>query len=158
MEDHHVDRPGVEAQQCVQLTGTNYSIDLIDLISPCAGFIVGFNIAPTLSAFSSQISINSISYCADLVTMAKRLNPIPSRTRKLNALAPMVLHLKVWESRSLPGLRNMKSSVSFFTSHLPITPLHRPFLPFIRQARPYCAANAQWRRSNNEYGDVGACA
>jgi hypothetical protein len=43
-----------------------------------------------------------------LVTMAKRLNPIPSRTRPLNASAPMVLHLKVWESRSLPGLRNTK--------------------------------------------------
>jgi hypothetical protein len=30
--DHHVDRPGVEAQQCVKLTGTNSSIDLITLI------------------------------------------------------------------------------------------------------------------------------
>ena len=28
MVDHHVDRPGVEAQQCVKLTGTNGSIDL----------------------------------------------------------------------------------------------------------------------------------
>ena len=27
--DHHVDRPGVEAQQCVKLTGTNCSIGLI---------------------------------------------------------------------------------------------------------------------------------
>ncbi len=26
VEDHHVDRPGVEAQQCVKLTGTNCSI------------------------------------------------------------------------------------------------------------------------------------
>jgi hypothetical protein len=32
VEDHHVDRPGVEAQQCVKLTGTNSSIDLITLI------------------------------------------------------------------------------------------------------------------------------
>ena len=32
MEDHHVDRPGVEAQQCVKLTGTNSSIGLIALI------------------------------------------------------------------------------------------------------------------------------
>ena len=31
MEDHHVDRPGVEAQQCVKLTGTNHSIGLIAL-------------------------------------------------------------------------------------------------------------------------------
>ena len=28
MEDHHVDRLDVEAQQCVKLTSTNYSIDL----------------------------------------------------------------------------------------------------------------------------------
>ncbi len=32
MEDDHVDRPGVEAQQCVKLTGTNSSIGLIVLI------------------------------------------------------------------------------------------------------------------------------
>ena len=35
MEDDHVDRPGVEAQQCVQLTGTNSSIGLIALINQC---------------------------------------------------------------------------------------------------------------------------
>ena len=29
MEDHHVDRPDVEAQQCVKLTGTNRSFGLI---------------------------------------------------------------------------------------------------------------------------------
>ncbi len=29
VEDHHVDRPGVEAQQCVKLTGTNRSIGLL---------------------------------------------------------------------------------------------------------------------------------
>ena len=33
MEDHHVDRPGVEVQQCMQLTGTNSSIGLIVLIA-----------------------------------------------------------------------------------------------------------------------------
>ncbi len=32
MEDHHVDRPDVEARQRVQLTGTNRSFDLIVLI------------------------------------------------------------------------------------------------------------------------------
>jgi hypothetical protein len=35
VEDHHVDRPGVEAQQCVELTGTNSSIGLITLIKQC---------------------------------------------------------------------------------------------------------------------------
>ena len=29
VRDHHVDRPGVEAQQCVELTGTNRSTGLI---------------------------------------------------------------------------------------------------------------------------------
>ena len=29
VRDHHVDRPGVEAQQCAELTGTNRSIGLI---------------------------------------------------------------------------------------------------------------------------------
>ena len=33
MEDDHVDRPGVEAQQCAKLTGTNRSIGLIALIT-----------------------------------------------------------------------------------------------------------------------------
>ena len=39
-----------------------------------------------------------------LVTMARAKHPVPSRTRPLSALAPMVLRLKTWESRSLPGL------------------------------------------------------
>ena len=33
MEDYHVDRLGVEAQQCVKLTSTNSSIGLIVLIT-----------------------------------------------------------------------------------------------------------------------------
>src|ERR1700752_3722356 len=41
---------------------------------------------------------------ARLVVLARSLNPIPSRTRPLNSSAPMVLWLKPWESRSLPGL------------------------------------------------------
>ena len=34
--DHHVDRPDVEAQQCVELTGTNRSIGLISYPSHAA--------------------------------------------------------------------------------------------------------------------------
>src|SRR3954449_11274735 len=45
----------------------------------------------------------SLSF-AGLVVLARSLNPIPSRTRPLNSSAPMVLWLKPWESRSLPGL------------------------------------------------------
>ena len=33
MEDDHVDRPGVQAQQCVELTGTNRSSGLIVLMT-----------------------------------------------------------------------------------------------------------------------------
>ena len=40
MVDHHVDRPDVEAQQCVQLTGTNRSIGLIALIFSVHSFVV----------------------------------------------------------------------------------------------------------------------
>ena len=90
VEDDHVDRPDVEAQQCVKLTGTNCSIGLIVLI---------FSICEPMSTrYLTYLSF------AGLVTMAKCLNPIPSRTRSLNTSALMVLHLKVWESRSLPGL------------------------------------------------------
>src|ERR1700761_8768127 len=45
----------------------------------------------------------SLSF-AGLVVLARSMNPIPSRTRTLNSSAPMVLWLKPWESRSLPGL------------------------------------------------------
>ena len=41
---------------------------------------------------------------ADLVVLARGLNPFPYRTRPLNPSAPMVLSLKAWKSRSLPGL------------------------------------------------------
>jgi hypothetical protein len=40
VEDDHVDRPGVEAQQCAKLTGTNSSIGLIILIA-CARIVHG---------------------------------------------------------------------------------------------------------------------
>src|SRR5258705_10353316 len=43
-------------------------------------------------------------FFADLVVLAGSLNPIPSRTRPLNSPAPMILSLKAWKSRSLPGL------------------------------------------------------
>src|SRR4029078_12543905 len=41
---------------------------------------------------------------ADLVVLAGSLNPIPSLTCALNSPAPMILSLKAWKSRSLPGL------------------------------------------------------
>src|SRR5438105_4322719 len=62
---------------------------------------------------SRQLKRSLASYFlsfAGLVVLAKRLNPIPSRTRPLNASAPMVLWLKPWESRSLPGLPRTRNS------------------------------------------------
>src|SRR3979490_1695991 len=56
----------------------------------------------------------SLSF-AGLVVLARSLNPIPSRTRPLNSSAPMVLWLKPWESRSLPGLPRTKQFL--FTCH-----------------------------------------
>ena len=40
-----------------------------------------------------------------LVVIARAKHPIPSRTRPLSAVAPMVLRLKTWESRSPPNLK-----------------------------------------------------
>ena len=51
---------------------------------------------------------------AGLVVIARSPHPIPSRTRPLNSSAPMVLRLKAWKSRSLPGL----PSTCAITGHL----------------------------------------
>ena len=37
------------------------------------------------------------------VAIAEKQHPIPYRTRQLRSLAPMVLQLRLWESRSLPA-------------------------------------------------------
>ena len=53
---------------------------------------------------------NIIKRC--LVIIAKGPHPIPFRTRKLSPSAPMVLCLKIWKSRTLPGLKIMKIASS----------------------------------------------
>jgi hypothetical protein len=74
---------------------------------------------------------------AGLVAVARSLNPIPSRTRPLNSSAPMVLCLKTWESRSLPGLPK--------TSLIPMQSTH-PFTPQTngRATQPKIRLNAGW--------------
>src|SRR5206468_4977740 len=67
--------------------------------------------AQTLRVFACFVSLSF----AGLVVLARSLNPIPSRTRPLNSSAPMVLWLKPWESRSLPGLPRTKQFL--FTRH-----------------------------------------
>src|SRR5689334_18920375 len=56
------------------------------------------------SALLAALAACFTTFFAGLVVFAERLNPIPSRTRPLNFPAPMVLSLKAWKSRSLPGL------------------------------------------------------
>jgi hypothetical protein len=45
-----------------------------------------------------------IKFYLGLVIIAPMKHPIPSRTRQLSMVAPMVLQLKLWESRSSPIL------------------------------------------------------
>ena len=54
----------------------------------------------------------NVLFFAGPVVEARRPNPIPSRTRPLNASAPMVLCLKTRESRSLPDLPRTTISLS----------------------------------------------
>ena len=126
MEDHHVDRPGVEAQQCVQLTGTNRSFGLIALICQCASHSIRnakasdkngpsgparFALAASRGGKTKRPRRQYETHFASLRPLpawwlsARRSDPIPSRTRPSNASAPMVLCLKTRESRSSPGLQ-----------------------------------------------------
>ncbi len=71
----------------------------------------------------SSVICRPTPFLAGLVALARRSDPIPSRTRPSNALAPMVLCLKTWESRSSPGLPRTENT-------LPLHPVHpRPPLP-----------------------------
>ena len=72
---------------------------------------VDYNLAQqNLFRFLSVIFIDFLFvFFDDLVVIARGTHPIPSRTRPWRPSAPMVLHLKVWESRSPPGLRNSEN-------------------------------------------------
>lgn len=50
-----------------------------------------------------------------LVVIAQAKHPVPSRTRQLSAVAPMVLRLKAWESRSPPNLVSLPISLETMT-------------------------------------------
>src|SRR5262249_10245479 len=126
--DHHVDRPDVQARQRVQLTGTNRSFELDRAHLQCASPIgirsepsqdgkpdlentvddrpACLDVTSRLGDAAAAISIRGCPNAsfAGLVVLAGSPYPIPSRTRPLNFPAPMVLSLKTWKSRSLPGL------------------------------------------------------
>jgi hypothetical protein len=59
---------------------------------------------PDLIGDGHDVPVVGFPFFADLVVLAGSLYPIPSRTRPLNSPAPMILSLKAWKSRSLPGL------------------------------------------------------
>src|SRR5215467_8573617 len=71
---------------------------------------------PCLEGVTNQL-VEFLSL-AGLVAIAGGLNPIPSRTRPLNSPAPMVLSLKTWKSRSLPGLRRTEYSSSRYADSI----------------------------------------
>ena len=82
----------------------------------CLASSVGPRVKPEDCARMLRIRACFVSLSfAGLVVLARSLNPIPSRTRPLNSSAPMVLWLKPWESRSLPGLPRTKQFL--FTCH-----------------------------------------
>jgi hypothetical protein len=56
---------------------------------------------------------------AGLAVIARSLYPIPSRTRPSKSSAPMVLSLKAWKSRSLPGLPRTEFPLHRFRSKKP---------------------------------------
>ena len=60
-------------------------------------------------------SVLRVPFFADLVVIARSLYPIPSRTRPSKSSAPMVLSLKAWKSRSLPGLPRTEHPLSRYS-------------------------------------------
>ena len=78
MEDYHVDRLGVEAQQCVKLTSTNSSIGLI-----VTGMKVeiGIFFLYDMSKLFFLDHLFKIVRLDGLVIIAQMYHPIPFRTR-----------------------------------------------------------------------------
>ena len=84
-------------------------VDIVEVISSILITPTKFNNINIIRLFTLNKK-NTISLC--LVIIAKGPYPIPFRTRKSSPSAPMVLCLKTWESRTLPGLKIMKIASS----------------------------------------------
>ena len=96
----------------LQVSGIRFQISRIDKLILCLKnpSVIMKRLSALLTPDTRHLDF------AGLVALARRPNPIPSRTRPLNSSAPMVLCLKTWESRSLPGLQNacvFSTSVDF---------------------------------------------
>ena len=98
-------------QRCIQLTDTN---------SPCGLF------------FSQPLSSLSIIHLKiSLVSIEKRVYPIPFRTRQSSSSSPMILHTLVWESRPMPRFslgRSSSDGLSSFKSPAQVPCLRGAFV------------------------------
>ena len=98
--DHHVDRPDVDAQQCVKLTGTNRSIGLISHIA-CSDKQMSLMLAPTRERANCK-TIGTTGYF--IYSMIECLGSEPRRAAHAQARA---------STRSRAGA-NIKQSIFFF--------------------------------------------
>jgi hypothetical protein len=81
VEDDHVDRPGVDAQQCVQLTGTNRSFGLIALVAKARDG------GQTSSLVENPVLLR-LTFFAGLVALGEAIRPDPipnSAVKRLRA-------------------------------------------------------------------------
>ena len=108
VEDYYVDRPGVEEPRGLKLTGTNRSIGLNGHLFMHGDDCVAQRKQTTNATddVSSCLVQDARVRLVDLAAMPGGPHLIPSRTQSLSPPGPMVLCLKAWESRSLPGLQD----------------------------------------------------
>jgi hypothetical protein len=141
----------------VKLTGTNRSFDLIALVAKATLSVQSVKNAlnePRVSAGGlrpcgpsdrgpSAKSKPKSQFCfknpffAGLVALARRSDPIPSRTRPSNAFAPMVLCLKTWESRSSPGLQRTDNGYQQRRTDRPASQGFKRFLFLLKRKGPH---------------------
>ena len=84
-------------------------VDIVEVISsiliaPTKN--INFHKFPSQFYYLQKTLINIYPIC--LVIIAKGQYPIPFRIRKSSPSAPMVLCLKAWKSRTLPGLTQLR--------------------------------------------------
>jgi hypothetical protein len=125
----------VEEPRGLKLTSTNRSIGLNDHCS-CTATTASPQ-TKTLQTMSSLVSNKSFrAGLADLAAMPGGPHLIPSRTQSLSPPGPMVLCLKAWESRSLPGLQDPRERKVQWNPQITMTAL-AVTLPAALNTRPF---------------------
>ena len=121
--DHGVDRPDVEAQQCVELTGTNRPRACHTPNKTSDTNVYNTRVHYTISEPTNTLESphpqgrerqpKNVS-----VVIAQGKRPVPFRTRKLSLAAPMVLHPRgcgrVGHRRTHPNRVNKKARTTRF--------------------------------------------